>query len=516
MTFGLPPYAGTGALVPLALTLFFWALLGTRHPGRTAWFFGLTHQVSTLYWLFLLDPAKSIPSPILVPIQALAAIGYVSVFYLLLGWTYGRVRGRWGLGRSLLALPVLWGAMESLRSRGELGFPWCLSGSSLIGGPLLFLARASGEIGIGVGLAFLAALLAGLLWRRQGRKLAPATDRIVVVLSAGTAAVWIFLWLGAQAEPAAPAAHRILADSLGTTGAPVPVAAIQANVALADKWDKTRLDSTRVPYHDLTVRAGQDGAEFIVWAETSVPAYVRYDEHLRRWLRTTVTEAGAWVFAGYPDADRSPEGVVRTYNSSGLYDAQGAQRDRYAKHHLLPIGESMPFQSVLPFLARVDVGQAEWTPGPPPQPMNVALPGGGFRFSGLICFESVFATLARDAVRRGSECLVVITNDGWFGKSAGPRQHAWLARLRAVECGVPVIRCANNGISFVADARGQVLDSLGLDRRGIVRAEIRPGQGRTLYVKLGAWPIFGGLALWFLLLVAGPVVGRGSAGAGHE
>ena len=505
MTAGLPPYPGTGALVPLAMVILFWALLGADKPGRTAWFFGLTHQVSTLYWLFLLDPSKSIPSPILVPVQALAAIGYVSLFYLLFGWAHGLVRARFGTARSLLALPVLWVAMEALRSRGELGFPWCLSGSSVIGGPLLSLAKASGEIGVGAGLAFVAALGAGLLIRRGGTAEQTLGARPVTLLVAGTAVVWVFLFLGAQVEPNSPARHAHLADSLGFITDPIPVAAIQADVALADKWNKARMDSTKTPYHDLSVQAGKDGAELIVWAETAVPAYVRYDADLLKWMRETVIDAEAWLFAGFPDADRSPDGEVRTYNSSGLFDPRGAQRDRYAKHHLLPIGESMPFQSLLPFLAGLDVGQAEWTPGPVPEPLNVGLEDGGFRISGLICFESVFGELARDSVRRGSQCLVVITNDGWFGKSAGPRQHAWMARLRAVECGVPVIRCANNGISFVADADGQILDSLDLGRRGIVRAEITPGAGRTLFVKAGAWPLFGWLVLWFLLAALGPV-----------
>ncbi len=505
MTVGLPPYAGTGALVPLALALLFWSLIHTRHPARTTWFFGLAHQMGTLYWLFLLDPSKSIPSPVLVPIQALAAIGYVSLFYLALGWAHGKVRARFGRNRALMLLPVLWVTMEALRSRGELGFPWCLSGSSLIGGPLLGLARASGEIGLGAGLAFVAAALAGLLARRRRGGEQIIGGRPVSLLLAGTAAVWIFLFLGARVEPDAPASHAHLADSLGRAAGPVPVAAVQADVALADKWNKARLDSTRVPYQDLTRRAGRDGAEFIVWAETAVPAYVRYDVGLLAWLRETVIDGGAWLFVGFPDADRGPDGQVRTYNSSGLFDSRGIQRDRYAKHHLLPIGEYMPFQSYLPFLAKVDVGQAEWAPGQPPQPMNVDLDDGAFRFSGLVCFESVFANLARDAVRRGSQCLVVITNDGWFGKSAGPRQHAWLARLRAVECGVPLIRCANNGISFVVDADGRVLDSMDLGYRGIVRAEITPGDGRTLFVKVGAWPLFGFLALWFLLGAVGPV-----------
>jgi apolipoprotein N-acyltransferase len=161
----------------------------------------------------------------------------------------------------------------------------------------------------------------------------------------------------------------------------------------------------------------------------------------------------------------------------------------------------MPFSSLFPFLAKVDVGQAEWTPGDAPHAMTVNLDRGPFRFSGLVCFESVFSHLAVQSVRRGSQCLVVITNDGWFGKSAGPRQHTWLARMRAVECGVPVIRCANNGISFICDSEGRYLALLDLGRRGIVSAALTPGEGRTPYVAYGAWPLFWFLIAWSLLAV---------------
>ncbi len=508
MTFGLPPYGGTGVLVPLAMTFLFWTLVRARHPARVGWLFGLSHQATCLYWLFLLDPSKSIPTRALVPLQAMAAIAYVALFYLLLGWAHSKVRHRVGAVRSLLVLPVLWTAMEALRSRGEMGFPWCLSGSAVIASPLLASVRASGEVGVGAGLAFLAALAAGLLHRRQNQAEQFMGPRPLVALAGATVLVWAALLVGMTAVPRPPVAHSAWADSLGLRHSPVQVAAVQANVALADKWQKSRLDSTLVPYHDLTLLAAADGAEVIVWAETAIPAYLRYDRRLLSWLHETVGTAGTWLLAGFPDAERQPDGTLETYNGAGLFDRQGAQRDRYAKHHLLPMGESVPFQRVIPWLRNIDVGQAEWTPGAPPQAMSVELDDGGFRLSTLICFESAFAPLARDAVRRGSQCLVVITNDGWFGESAGPRQHAWLSRLRAVENGVPLIRCANNGISFIVDQNGVVLDRLDLGQRGVVSAAIVPGSGQTLYVRYGAWPLFWWLVFWMFLAAFGPVAGR--------
>jgi apolipoprotein N-acyltransferase len=385
--------------------------------------------------------------------------------------------------------------MESLRSRGELAFSWCLSGAAVIGTPLMALARTSGEIGVGAGLAFVAALLT-IFWVGRRGKLISTPYRNALL--GACCLVCVFLAVGSRARPAAPAATSDVLDS-------IEVAAVQADVALAVKWVDAKIDSTKIPYAALTRQAADAGAEFVVWAETAVPAYLRYDKSLLDWARNLVRDTGVWLYTGFPDADRGPDGKVRTYNSSGLFSPVGRIQDRYAKYHLLPIGESMPFTSVLPFLANLDVGQAEWTPGDPPQPMTVTTDRGSFRFSGLVCFESIFSHLAQQSVRRGSQCLVVITNDGWFGKSAGPRQHTWLARLRAVEAGVPVIRCANNGISFICAADGRILDRLELGRRGIVRAAIRPGEGRTMYVAYGAWPLFGFLVIWSVFVV---ILGR--------
>ena len=314
------------------------------------------------------------------------------------------------------------------------------------------------------------------------------------MLLAAAAGAWILLLgAGSFVRTAAPVAATE-GDSLRSV--PLEIVAVQADVALADKWDPARLDSTRIPYETLTLAAAGRGAELAVWAETAIPAYVRHDLDLMRWTRSVVRRAGIPLYTGFPDAVRDPDGTILRYNSSGLFGADGMLQARYAKHHLLPIGEAMPFSRWLPFLAKIDVGQAEWKPGPPPEPLVLATDRGAFPFSGMICFESVLGGLARDAVRRGSRCLMVLTNDGWFGESAGPRQHAALARLRAVECGVPLVRSANNGISLICDERGRLLGRLELGRRGVVAAAVTPGRADTLFVRWASWPLAVLLALW--------------------
>ncbi len=494
VTLGLPPLRGTGLLVPVGLALLFVALRETQKPGRLMWIFALVHQSSLLHWLFLLLPAKTIPTRALVPIQASLAILYVSVFYLLLGWLWGAIRRRWGYRPALLMMPALWVGMEALRAKGEMSFPWCLSGCAVVDGPLMGLLRASGEIGVSALMSFTALSLA-LLWMRWQD--GAGYQRAVQVGLTGTMVLFLGLLIGSRLSP-----ELLITQSQTQEQAeqvlhqPLNVAAIQANVSLADKWVKAKIDSTRLPYEKLTIEAGQAGAEFVVWAETAIPAYPRFNTTHLKWLRGVIKGAGVALYTGFPDAERLPDETLNKYNSSGLFLANGTLLDRYAKHHLLPIGEAMPFTSVFPALAKIDVGQAEWTPGQPPQPMILPTEHGQLAFSGLICFESILAHQARNSVRRGSRCLIILTNDGWFGETAGPRQHTKMALLRAAECSVPLIRCANNGISLICNDQGMVLDELGLGEQGFVQAEITPGSGRTAYVRWGAWPLFWYLMVW--------------------
>ena len=494
VTAGLPPFPATGLLVPAGLALLAVQLVRCERPGRTAWAFGLAHQATLLSWMFLLVPAKTVPNESLKYIQAVATIVYVSLFYLGTGWAFGRVRRRLGRDRALLLLPVLWMAMEALRGRGELAFSWCLGGAAVLGTPLLRLVRTCGELGVGT-LVVLLAAAAAAWWLARRTEVAGRTAGLLAAGAAG----WILLLTAGSFLRVTPPEAATDGGSLRTY--PLLIAAVQADVALADKWDPARLDSTRIPYETLTLAAAGHGVQLAVWAETAIPAYVRHDMDLMRWTRGVVRRAGIPLFTGYPDATRDPDGTILRYNSSGLFGADGRLQGSYAKHHLLPIGEAMPFSRWLPFLAKIDVGQAEWTPGPPPEPLVLATDEGAFPFSGMICFESVLGGLARDAVRRGSRCLMVLTNDGWFGESAGPRQHAALARLRAAECGVPLVRSANNGISLICDEQGRLLGSLDLGRRGVVTAAVTPGRADTLFVRWASWPLAALLALWTVACV---------------
>jgi apolipoprotein N-acyltransferase len=144
----------------------------------------------------------------------------------------------------------------------------------------------------------------------------------------------------------------------------------------------------------------------------------------------------------------------------------------------------MPFQSLLPGLGKLDLGQAEWTPGT----RAVQFPSAAGPFGCLICFESIFPDLARDDVRAGAKWLVNVTNDEWFGRSAALEQHAAMAVFRAVENHVPVARCANTGLSWMIDARGRVTRSGPVFEPAVVTGPVGAAGPPTPYTRFGDWP----------------------------
>ena len=90
-------------------------------------------------------------------------------------------------------------------------------------------------------------------------------------------------------------------------------------------------------------------------------------------------------------------------------------------------------------------------------------------------------------MRRGSRLLVNITNDEWFGKSAGPIQHADLAILRSVELGMGLARAANTGVSMVVDPYGRVQVKTELFVSTVIAGDVMEEIGPTTFARWGDW-----------------------------
>ena len=127
----------------------------------------------------------------------------------------------------------------------------------------------------------------------------------------------------------------------------------------------------------------------------------------------------------------------------------------------MPYAEWIPFgSSLLKWFPYLDQLGRE-VPGRDPS----VIPVGPLEVAPLICWESAFSDVVHDQIARGASVLAIATDDGWFGKSAGPYQHAQIAQIRAIESGRWVLRAAATGISGIIAPDGRWTQRSDLDEQ---------------------------------------------------
>jgi apolipoprotein N-acyltransferase len=449
-----------------------WFVLG--YVGGFAFFLVGTH------WIALL-------SDVALTIGWLKYLGWVlAAFYLASFWATATWFAGWLSRRS--GVPVRWTfapamlVVEECRASGELGFPWFQPGYTqheVL--PALQLA-ALGSVTL-VTLWLLLVNGACLnAWRSRTRQ-AFAVALLLVVLP--------LAWGASELRGREPA------------GGPL-VALVQGDVPGEIKWSGTHTEEifrTFIGLCDSVARVARP--RLYIWPETATGTYVRRNPGQSVAISELASRVGAPVYMGFAHWTWGRDGKPLPWNAAGGWNPDGSLTPFYAKRHLVPFGERMPFEQLLPALAKVDLGQAEWQAGTG----TVLFPGPAGPMSMLVCFESIFPDLARSDVRAGSRLLVNVTNDEWFGNGAALVQHAAMAPFRAVEHHVPLARCANTGVTEMIDAHGVVTARLPVfEPRVLVTA--LPAVGRpTLYTRVGDWP--GALAgVLSLVLAAWPWLRR--------
>ncbi len=482
------------ALVPMLVVLFSSRRQREGDPLRWRWLalsYGITCHLLELHWLVLLGDASPLNPRWMLPFLLILLTLYTTLPDFIVIGVLARIRGRHG-NRAIWWLPAVWVLGEWARQFGDLGFPWLGLGTSQLRIlPALQLAGVFGELGVTLFVVWVN-LLVALIWLRARGEFPRIGATVLARMWAPTTLLLLF------------SAVLVYGTSvIRDLDAPVPeeeqlvVGVVQANVNLHDKWNPARRDSTFVPYTLGTEAVALEGARLTVWAETALtydlPSRRAEYERLARLAR----ETGSYILTGYVERQIDDEGKLESSNSVLLLGPDSSLHGNYRKMHLLAFGETMPFQSLIPALRRIDMGQAEWVPGTERTLFDVD----GHRFAVMICFESIFSRFAREAVAGGAALLVNVTNDGWFGDTIVPRQHGWLAAMRAAENRVPLVRVANNGISFVADPTGRVHGMTGLFTRESFALPVTPRPGGSFYSRYGDGPLFLLLALASIFLL---------------
>ncbi|MFH1453334.1 MAG: apolipoprotein N-acyltransferase [Armatimonadota bacterium] len=274
-------------------------------------------------------------------------------------------------------------------------------------------------------------------------------------------------------------------------GDPFKVSIIQPNISQNIKWDKRYADTTLIKLFGMTTRASFEKPDLIIWPETAVPDIY-------------APKSGLFIpvirFAQLENINLLTGGLY--YENKGLYNAafliEPGKEDiqKYAKMRLFPMGEYNPLEGLLPKMKILEkIGRYKEGKD------QTIFKAGEAKFPVLICFESVFSYISRDAVLKGANALTVITNDELFRRTGAAEQHIALSLPRCIENRVYMVFAANTGYSAFIDPAGRVYEISGLFEEAALTNNIYLPNKESIFTRFGEWFLLLSLIVAMVLII---------------
>lgn len=443
-------------------------------PRLAAWrglLYGLGHFGVGGSWIYVSMHTYGGMPPPLAAVIVVVFISYLASYVGLLGWLQARCFPLAEERRLLWVLPALWTLVEWLRGWLFSGFTWLQLGYSQIDAPLRGFAPWLGTYGVTYATALSAGLLA-LAWHKRKQR------RVSALALASLAGLWMLGIVALQVPWTEP------------LDKPLRVALVQGNVDIREKWLSANRDAIADRY--LQLGFGRDDIDLAIWPESAIPAYRdELEDEFLPLVKSLARARNMGLVLGTVERQLTDDGKV--YYNSAI--SIGEQVGVYRKHHLVPLGEFLPFPWALRWLLNfMHIPMSDFSSGPARQPPLVAA---GHKLAVSICYEDTFG---EEVIRMLPEAslLVNLSEDAWFGDSLAPHQHMEIARMRAVETGRSLLRATNTGITAIIDPRGRIVARTKQFQSEVLTGTVQPMQGATPYIRFGNYPVIVGLILLLL------------------
>ena len=488
---------------------------------RAGYVAGISFWLASLYWLLLI-PVAGFPILGWLALSAFMAV-YFGIWTWLLAGKIGA--GSW-MRRNLwsLAGAAAWVALEIFRSYFLGGFPWNLVGTSQFQlTPLIQIASVTGVYGVSflvvwVSLTVFSAVRA--IFSKPDSRFAWQPEVFLPLL------VVAILFAFGSFQMRTP-------TNTATSQPPLRITLIQPSVPQNLIWDTTANSNRFQALLTLTEHALTNQTDLLIWPEAALP---EFDDASYVAITNLVRTHHVWMMFNADDtvwrANAKSQTDYDDFNSAFLFAPDGKLAGIYHKRKLVIFGEYIPLVRWLPFVKWFTPITGGYAAGDQPvtfqlerqtpvrHEINLVSPNADpeigvpptvrlrVNIAPLICFEDMFPQTARQSVRGDTDFLVNLTNDGWFGEGAEQWQQAAAAVFRAVENGVPLVRCCNNGVTCWIDAHGQVRQTFkdktgGIYGVGAMTFELplpdeKPAP--TFYNRHGDW--FGWVCVIFMAAIA--------------
>lgn len=459
-----------------------YALLRPAMSGKRAFIIGEAYGMGLwcvgAFWLYTSIHDYG-DTPAWLALIMIALMGLImGLFHGFLALIFNNV-----VGRQPLSFAALWVAQEWLKTWLFTGFPWLFVGYAFT--EQYWLSSLAPVLGV-FAISFVAVLFAASLVEAVRRRLGFLLASMVLV------GVGVVLWL-------------INPQWTKPKGTPnLTVSLIQGNIPQDLKWLTEYQVETLKIYAALTQT--ELGRDIVLWPESSIPMF--QDDMIAfgfiNQIVKATQEAGTTWITGIPYRDSAAfnpktEKYPPFYNSVIALGADA--KGLYKKQRLVPFGEYIPFEGTLDILPNLAGSQdiMSYSRGAANQtPLQVR----GHNLGAAICYEVAYPDTTRKNAM-GTDFLLTISNDAWFGTSAGPLQHLQMVQMRALENGRWFMRATNTGVTAIIDDKGRVVKRAPQFERTVLRGEIEARTGQTPFTRFGNYPILAVIMLLLLLSYLG-------------
>ncbi len=450
------------------------------------------------------------------PFGAIMAILLNSLFQAFVYMAYFATRKALRMkAHGLLLFPLFWIAFEWWHMNWDLSWPWLNLGNGFGSYPMLVQwYEYTGILG-GSMWVLLVNILAFFTIRGFYNSASKIKDRILYTSSL----------IGLIIIPII--SSLVIYSHYKEKGSPVEVVVVQPN---HDPWtEQYGMPQSEILKHVLELAASKASAEtrYVVYPEStlyddiwvdridSTPAIFSIKNFLRQYPKMSVI-IGSSTYEYYGKEKKSE--TARTfsdrkeyydaYNTAICIDSQYPS-NYYHKSKLVPGPEKLPFPALLRPLQDVafNLGGTVGSLGLMKERKAMGSPFQDVKVGVAICYESIYGEFVSGYVKNGAGLIFVITNDGWWGNTAGHRQHLVFSSLRSIETRRDIARSANTGISAFINQKGEILEETPYWQEAVIKKTLHANQEITFYVQYGDY--IGRIAAYStLLLFIGGLVQR--------
>jgi len=447
----------------------------------------------TLYWV---GGWSKEADPFLMVGCVLLILVHPVLFFLPM-WFYMFVKKNVSGKFHLLIFPFVFVLFEYFRSTTELAFPWLTLGNT----QTYYLAKIQFIEFTGVyGLSFLI-LVVNVLFYLSLKKIFEE-KKIFSQRSLKYFALGVLIYILPDFY-----GFYVLKNADEKFFKQMKIGLIQPDINPWLKWEGTLSDQINL-YMGMTKKlvAENPDVELVVYPETAITYYFLLSpyRYYFNWFKSEVDSLNVAILTGFPDAkfyddpSQAPPSshlIKETgqrydaFNAMGLFLPKNDKIQKYAKIILVPFGERLPYADTFHFLIEPlqwGVGISSWAKGKDTTIFEMKRKNGDVvKFSGVVCYESIYPSFVRQFVKKGAEFLAVITNDSWYGNTSGPYQHFQYSILRAVENRRSIVRCANGGISGFIDPYGRVQKKTKFHEKTQIADVVKLNSEKTFYTMYG-------------------------------